>query len=61
MVMVDVIGTVTDADLASYTVEVARVGTNEFHQIGSGTSEVVNGKLATFDPTLLQRPEGWWD
>jgi choice-of-anchor A domain-containing protein/RHS repeat-associated protein len=46
-------GTVTDAHLDTYRVEVARFGTNEWRTIATGTTPVVDGVLATFDPTLL--------
>ena len=37
----------------SWTVRIARAGTEDFQTIGSGTGEVVNGIVATLDPTLL--------
>jgi RHS repeat-associated protein len=50
----DVIGTASDPNLLFYTLELAPVGSNNFTQIFRGTSSVTNGKLGTFDPTLLQ-------
>jgi RHS repeat-associated protein len=50
----DVIGTASDPHLLFYTLEVAPVGSNNFTQIFRGTSSVTNGKLGSFDPTLLQ-------
>ncbi|HUP82468.1 MAG TPA: putative Ig domain-containing protein [Pirellula sp.] len=49
----DVIGTVKDPTLISWKLEViASDGTTK--QFASGTNQVTNAKLGTFDPTLLQ-------
>ncbi|MCA9192062.1 MAG: hypothetical protein KDB03_09875 [Planctomycetales bacterium] len=50
----DVIGTVQDVNLVSWSLEVAAFDSGNFKQIARGTNQVSNGKLATFDPTLLQ-------
>jgi hypothetical protein len=49
-----IVGTVTDADLDFYAVEYSRAGTDDWHLIRQQTTTgIVNGTLATFDPTLL--------
>lgn len=50
----DVIGTVNDDNLVSYTLAVAAADGGDFTEIASGTTPVVNGRLGRFDPTLLQ-------
>ena len=50
----EIIGTVNDDNLKSYSVSVAPVGTEEFREVFQGTAAVVDGVLGTFDPTLLQ-------
>jgi len=51
---IDVLGTVQDANLQSYTLSVAPVGSTHFTQIASGgTTQISDGKLGTFDPTTL--------
>ncbi|MCS7468222.1 putative Ig domain-containing protein [Stieleria sp. ICT_E10.1] len=50
---VDVIGTVTDDTLVSYTLSYAPLGGGEFIEIASGTDPVTDGVLGRFDPTLL--------
>lgn len=49
-----VIGTVQDPNLVSYTLSVAPIGSQNFTTISTGTSQVNNGVLGTFDPTMLQ-------
>ena len=49
----DVIGTVSDDDLRDWTLSWAPFGTEDFTEIGSGTTVVQNGVLGQFDPTLL--------
>src|SRR5262249_2457916 len=46
-------GTVTDDNLEFYTLEYAVAGSNQWTAFAQGTSNVVNGTLGTFDPTLL--------
>ncbi|MFN0054155.1 MAG: putative Ig domain-containing protein [Planctomycetales bacterium] len=50
----DIIGTVEDANLISYTLAVAPLGSDSFTVFFTGTTEVTNGVLGTFDPTMLQ-------
>jgi RHS repeat-associated protein len=50
---VDVIGTASDDNLASYTLSVAPEGSDSFTQIASGTTSVTDGVLGQFDPTSL--------
>ncbi len=47
----DVIGTIQDPNLVSWKLEVAPFDGGDFKQIATGTTEVSNGKLGTFDPT----------
>jgi len=49
-----VIGTVQDPNLVSYTLSVAPIGSDSFTTISTGTSQVTNGVLGTLDPTMLQ-------
>jgi RHS repeat-associated protein len=49
-----VIGTVQDPNLVSYTLSVAPIGSDSFTTFFTGTSQVTNGALGTFDPTMLQ-------
>ena len=49
----DVIGTVDDGDLVSYTLEYATLE-GGFVEIATGTSPVIDDVLGSFDPTLLQ-------
>jgi RHS repeat-associated protein len=49
----DIIGTVTDNNLDYYVLEAALQGTNNFVEIFRGTSNVIDGVLGKFDPTLL--------
>ncbi len=50
----DIFGTVTDDNLDFYTLSIAPVGTNEFVEIFRGESNIADGDLGDFDPTLLQ-------
>jgi RHS repeat-associated protein len=49
-----IMGTVQDANLVSYTLAAAPVASDSFTTFFTGTSQVTNGVLGTFDPTLLQ-------
>jgi RHS repeat-associated protein len=49
-----VIGTVQDPNLVSYTLSVAPIGSDNFTTFFTGTTQVTNGVLGTFDPTMLQ-------
>ena len=49
-----VIGTVQDPNLVSYTLSVAPMGSDSFTTFFTGTSQVSNGVLGTLDPTMLQ-------
>lgn len=55
--MPGIIGTVTDANLAYYQLQYAPVDTEDWTVFATGTTQVVNGVLGTFDPTLLQNDE----
>jgi RHS repeat-associated protein len=50
---VNITGTISDSNLAYYTLEVAPVGGGEFKEVYRGTTAVNNGTVATFDPTVL--------
>lgn len=50
---IDVIGTASDANLASYVVEVAPREGGAFVEMFRGTTSVVNGVLGRLDPTTL--------
>ncbi|WP_017327146.1 putative Ig domain-containing protein [Synechococcus sp. PCC 7336] len=50
----DIFGTVTDDNLDFYTLSVAPVGTDEFVEVFRGESNIADGDLGDFDPTLLQ-------
>ncbi|TYQ27480.1 putative Ig domain-containing protein [Pseudanabaena sp. UWO310] len=50
---VDIYGTVADTNFQDYQIEVAPIGTEDFVLIGGGTTQVINGKLGTFDPSTL--------
>jgi RHS repeat-associated protein len=50
---VDVIGTVTDASLLVYTLEVGSASGGSFTEFARGTTEVTNGVLGRFDPSGL--------
>ena len=53
----DLVGTITDANLDTYRVEISRSGTNQWRQIGSGTAANASGVLAVIDPTLLDNDQ----
>jgi hypothetical protein len=46
---VDVIGTASDPNLLSYSLEVGSVDGGSFHEIASGTTAVTNGVLGKLD------------
>ena len=50
---VQVIGTVSDEHLASYEVLLTPTGKAEYQRLAQGTTSVLDGPLATLDPTLL--------
>jgi RHS repeat-associated protein len=50
---IDVVGTVTDANLAFYTLSVAPVGSDTFTELVRRTTSVTAGVLGKFDPTGL--------
>ncbi|AFZ10677.1 RHS repeat-associated core domain protein (plasmid) [Oscillatoria nigro-viridis PCC 7112] len=57
---VNIVGTISDSNLAYYTLEVAPVGGGQipgdgggFKEVYRGTTAVSNGTIATFDPTVL--------
>ncbi|XHL99163.1 MAG: putative Ig domain-containing protein [Microcoleus anatoxicus] len=57
---VNITGTISDSNLAYYTLEVAPVGGGQlpgdgggFKEVYRGTAAVSNGTIATFDPTVL--------
>ncbi len=52
-----VTGTISDPDLVYYTIEVAPVIGGQFVEVYRGTTNVIDGVLGTFDPTLLQNDE----
>jgi RHS repeat-associated protein len=49
----DIIGTATDANFSSYTLEIAPAGETTFTLLTTGSTPVTNGKLGTLDPTVL--------
>ncbi len=49
----DVTGTVADANLARYAVEVSPAGANAWREVGAGTTNVTAGRLATLVPSAL--------
>ncbi|MBI3245681.1 MAG: VCBS repeat-containing protein [Deltaproteobacteria bacterium] len=49
----DIIGTATDANFSSYTLEIAPAGETTFTLLTTGTAPVTNGQLGTLDPTVL--------
>ena len=51
---VQVVGSVTSPDLRDYTVSVRRADQDNFTVIATGTSQVVDGVLGTWDTTLLE-------
>jgi hypothetical protein len=50
----DIQGTVTDTNLDYYTLEVARIGTDNFTEVFRGQTNVINGTLGKFDPAQLE-------
>src|SRR5262249_46928792 len=52
--LTDLVGTITDANLDTYRVEIAQLGTNEWRTIGGGTAANASGTLAVIDRTLLE-------
>src|SRR5205814_4346402 len=50
-------GSITEAHLDKYRVEVSRYGANEFRTIAEKTAVPADGVLAVFDPTLLSNDE----
>ncbi|MGB3205510.1 MAG: putative Ig domain-containing protein, partial [Crinalium sp.] len=50
----NIIGTVTDSNLAEYILEVAPVGSEDFVKVFEGNSDVTDGVLGKFDPSLLE-------
>lgn len=50
----DIIGTVEDPNLVSYTLAVAPLGSDSFTNFFTATTQVSHGLLGHFDPTLLQ-------
>jgi fibro-slime domain-containing protein/RHS repeat-associated protein len=50
----DIIGTVTDDNLLSYSLSIAPVEGGDFVEIARGTNSVTDGILGTFDPSTLQ-------
>ncbi len=50
----DIIGTVQDPNLVSYTLAVAPLGSDSFTAFFTGTTQVTNGVLGSFDPSRLQ-------
>jgi choice-of-anchor A domain-containing protein/RHS repeat-associated protein len=50
----DILGTVTDDHLISYELLVSPKDKGQWESIAKGSAPVVNGKLASVDPTLMQ-------
>jgi len=50
----DVLGTVEDANLVSWSLEVAPMEEGEFREIANGAQPIAGGLLGKLDPTLLQ-------
>lgn len=50
---VDIIGSVQDDDLVSYTLSVSPAAGGDFKEIGHGLTTVTNGVLGRFDPATL--------
>ena len=50
---VNIVGTATDTNFLKYVLEFAPAGESTFITLITGTSQVTNGVLGTFDPTLL--------
>jgi len=51
--VIDLTGTISDDNLAEYKFEVAPIGSDDFVTIFTGTENVTDGVLGSFDPTLL--------
>ena len=51
--LTEIHGTITDANLDGYRVEVSRYGSDIWRTIAAGTEVPADGVLAVFDPTLL--------
>jgi hypothetical protein len=49
----DIIGTVSDSNLDSWTLEIAELGTRNFTTVATGASTIANGRIVTLDPTVL--------
>ncbi|QDU62393.1 tRNA(Glu)-specific nuclease WapA precursor [Planctomycetes bacterium Pan216] len=49
----DILGRVIDTDLVSYTFEIARLGSDNFVELASGTDPISFGVLGRIDPTTL--------
>ncbi|GHU23659.1 hypothetical protein FACS189497_09610 [Betaproteobacteria bacterium] len=49
----EILGTVSDANLASYELLLSPVGENTWSVIGRGTQSVINGKLGSLNPRTL--------
>ena len=52
--LTDIVGTVTDPNLEFYRIEYAVAGSDQWVTLHEGTTEIVDGLLGTFDPTLVQ-------
>src|SRR5205814_2885819 len=50
----DIIGTVSDTNLVSYTLSLAPFGSDTFTDFFTGTTQGTNAVLGTLDPTMLQ-------
>ncbi|WP_415882126.1 Ig-like domain-containing protein [Neptuniibacter sp. QD34_54] len=50
---VDVVATIQDENLASYQVLIAPKGTQEWQEIGEGSTNVLEQAVAQFDPSML--------
>ena len=53
----DIVGTVQDENLISYTLLIAPFGANEFVELARGTTNVSNDVLGQLDPTLLSNDD----
>ncbi|QUY45864.1 putative Ig domain-containing protein [Acaryochloris marina] len=49
----DILGTVTDTNLLSYTLSYALSGTDNFVTLAEGTNPITDGLLGEFDPSIL--------
>ncbi|WP_182866130.1 putative Ig domain-containing protein [Rhodopirellula sp. JC639] len=54
---IDIVGSVVDPDLASYTLEFRPIDGASWTEFGAGTDEINDAVLGTFDPTLLENGE----